>query len=125
MFFQGLEHTAIATPNSKRLAEWYVEHLGFVINHTYDDNYFVKAPNGAMLEIVPSEDDPVATKTKTPGLRHLAVWADDFDGACAELRRQGVAFLSEPLEVKGNRLVFFTDCDGNLLHLIHRPRPLP
>jgi len=125
MFFQGLEHTAIATPNSKRLAEWYVEHLGFVINHTYDDNYFVKAPNGAMLEIIPSEGEPVATKAKTPGLRHLAVWADDFDGACAELRRQGVAFLSEPLEVKGNRLVFFTDCDGNLLHLIHRPRPLP
>ncbi|MDP2998069.1 MAG: VOC family protein [Acidobacteriota bacterium] len=125
MFFQGLEHTAIATPDPKRLAEWYVEHLGFVINYTYDGNYFVKAPNGAMLEIIPSEGDPVATKMKTPGLRHLAVWVDGFDGAYAELQRQGVAFLGEPFEVKGNRLVFFTDCDGNILHLIHRSQPLP
>lgn len=31
MFFQGLEHTAIATPDPRRLAEWYVERLGFVI----------------------------------------------------------------------------------------------
>ena len=125
MFFQGLEHTAIATPAPKRLAEWYVERLGFIINHTYDGNYFVKAPNGAMLEIIPSEGDPVATRMKTPGLRHLAVWADDFDGAHAELKRQGVIFLGEPFEVKGNRLVFFADCDGNILHLIHRAQPLP
>ena len=125
MFFQGIEHTAIATPDPKRLAEWYVEHLGFVINYAYEGNYFVKAPNGAMLEIIPSEGDPAATKMKTPGLRHLAIWADDFDGACAELKRQDVAFLGEPFEVKGNRLVFFTDCDGNILHLIHRPQPLP
>jgi catechol 2,3-dioxygenase-like lactoylglutathione lyase family enzyme len=125
MFFQGLEHTAIATPDPKRLAEWYVERLGFIINHTYDGNYFVKAPNGAMLEIIPSEGDPVATRMKTPGLRHLAVWADDFDSAHAELKRQGVTFLGEPFEVKGNRLVFFADCDGNILHLIHRAQPLP
>ena len=125
MFFQGLEHTAIATPDPKRLAEWYVEHLGFIINHTYEGNYFVKAPNGAMLELIPSEGDPVATKMKTPGLRHLAVWADDFDLAHGELKRQGVTFLGEPFEVKGNRLVFFADCDGNILHLIHRQQPLP
>jgi hypothetical protein len=26
---------------------------------------------------------------------------------------------------KGNRLVFFSDKDGNILHLIQRPQPLP
>jgi len=26
---------------------------------------------------------------------------------------------------QGNRLVFFTDCDGNFVHLIQREKPLP
>jgi len=125
MFFKGLEHAAIASPDPRKLAEWYVEHLGFVINYTYDANVFVKAPNGAMLEIIPSEGDPVPAKPKTPGLRHLAIWVDDFDGACAELKRQGVELLGEPLNLKGNLLAFFNDLDGNLLHLINRPQPLP
>ena len=33
--------------------------------------------------------------------------------------------LGNPIEIKGNRLIFFTDCDGNLIHLIHRENPLP
>ena len=37
--FKGLEHTAIASPNPKRLAEWYAEHLEFRINFEYDGNF--------------------------------------------------------------------------------------
>jgi hypothetical protein len=36
-----------------------------------------------------------------------------------------VKFAGEPFMVQGNRLVFFEDCDGNLLHLIRRERELP
>jgi hypothetical protein len=36
-----------------------------------------------------------------------------------------VRFLTEPVKVKGNRLVFFADGDGNLLHLVQREKPLP
>ncbi|MGD0869669.1 MAG: hypothetical protein ABSB88_08980 [Bryobacteraceae bacterium] len=25
----------------------------------------------------------------------------------------------------GNTLIFFSDCDGNILHLLHREHPLP
>ena len=46
--FKGLEHTAIASPQPEKLARWYVDHLGFIINYTYDGNYFVKAANGNM-----------------------------------------------------------------------------
>jgi predicted enzyme related to lactoylglutathione lyase len=62
---------------------------------------------------------------KDPGLRHLAIAVDDFDACYAHLKRQGTNFLTEPYENQGNRLVFFTDADGNFLHLIHRPNPLP
>lgn len=123
--FTGLEHTAIASPDPHKLAQWYVDHLQFVINYEYEGNYFVKAPNGAMLEIIPAAGERPAQNLKDPGLRHLAVMVDDFDAGYRQLQGAGVRFVSEPIEVKGNRLVFFTDLDGNYLHLIQRPHPLP
>lgn len=125
LMFKGLEHTAIASPDPRQLAQWYVEHLEFVINFEYEGNYFVKAANGTMLEIIPSAGDRAAQGLKDPGIRHLAVMTDDFDAAYRRLQEAGVRFAGEPYNVNGNRLVFFTDLDGNFLHLIHRPHPLP
>jgi glyoxylase I family protein len=123
--FKGMEHTALATPNPQRLAQWYVDHLDFAINFVYDGNYFVKAANGTMLEIIPSEGDRTEQKMKSPGIRHLAILVDDFDGDYEKLKKKGVEFVTQPANVKGNRLVFFSDCDGNLLHLVQRETPLP
>ena len=123
--FQGLEHTAIASPDPKRLAEWYVQNLEFRINYTYGGNYFVRASNGTVLEIIPSEGDRAPQKMKDPGIRHLAITVDDFDAAAEELRKRGIEFLTEPIAMQGNRLIFFSDADGNYLHLIQRPQPLP
>jgi glyoxylase I family protein len=123
--FTGLEHTAIASPNPKALADWYVQYLGFRINYEYDGNYFVRAPDGAMLEIIPSEGERGPQKMKDPGIRHLAIAVADFDAAHEQLRASGVQFLGEAYVNQGNRLVFFSDGDGNILHLIQRAHPLP
>jgi glyoxylase I family protein len=123
--FKGLEHTAIASPNPENLARWYVDHLGFHINFQYDGNFFVKAPNGSMLEIIPSEGQPAEQKLRDPGIRHLAIDVEDFDGAYNKLKSQGVRFAGEPFTNQGNRLAFFHDADGNFVHLIHREKPLP
>jgi glyoxylase I family protein len=122
--FKGLEHTAIASPNPGKLAHWYVDHLDFVINFEYDGNYFVKAANGSMLEIIPSEGGRAEQKMKDPGIRHLAILVDDFDAALDRLRHSGVQLLTEPVNIRGNRLVFFSDGDGNYLHLVQREKPL-
>lgn len=123
--FLGLEHTAIASPDPGALAQWYVDKLDFVINFRYDVFYFVKAANGSMLEIIPSEGEPLENKMKSRGIRHLAVAVTDFDGALENLRARGVTFLGEPYENQGNRLAFFSDLDGNICHLIWRAKPLP
>jgi glyoxylase I family protein len=123
--FKGLEHTAIASPDPKKLADWYVDHLEFHINYTYAGNYFVKAANGTMLEIIPSVGERGSNLMKDPGIRHLAIAVEDFDAAHEQLKKQGVQFLGEPFQVEGNRLVFFADGDGNIVHLIHRETPLP
>jgi glyoxylase I family protein len=123
--FVGLEHTAIASPSPAKLAQWYVDHLGFRINFEYDGNYFVRGANGGMLEIIPSEGARAGQKMRDEGIRHLAIEVTDFDGAHAALKAQGVNFTGEAYVNQGNRLVFFTDCDGNFVHLIQRPKPLP
>lgn len=123
--FKGLEHTAIASPDPRKLAHWYADHLEFVINFEYDGNFFVRAKNGSMLEIIPSQGERAPQAMRDPGIRHLAIDVDDFDKALTELKSKQVHFLAEPYENQGNRLVFFSDCDGNILHLISRPNPLP
>lgn len=123
--FTGIEHFAIASPDPKRLADWYVANLSFRINHQYDGNYFVKAPNGAIIEIIPAQGERGANAMKTPGLRHIAISVDNFDTAMRELQSKEVTFTGQPFENQGNRLVFFEDADGNLVHLIERDKPLP
>ena len=123
---QGIEHTAIASPDTARLARWYVDVLGFVINYESPSSgtYFVKAPDGSMLEIIRAEGERAAQTMKTPGIRHLALTVSDFDSALRRLRDHNVGFLTEPANAKGVQTVFFADPDGNILHLIQREKPL-
>lgn len=123
----AIEHTAIASPDPEALGRWYADVLGFAINYHSPSSKttFVRAPNGSMLEIVAAKGERGAADMRTPGLRHLALVVDDFNATYEKLKAAGVNFLSEPETNKGNTVVFFTDPDGNLLHLLHREKPLP
>jgi glyoxylase I family protein len=123
--FTGIEHFAIASPNPKRLAEWYVAVLDFEITYEYAGNYFVEAQNGTLIEIIPAEGERAETTVRSPGMRHIAISVRDFDGARGLLASRGVKFDAEPYVNQGNRLQFFKDPDGNLLHLIQREKSLP
>lgn len=123
----GIEHTAIASPDPQTLAQWYVDHLGFVINYrsTNSRTVFVKAPDGSMIEIIESSGAlPGVPAMRDPGIRHMALTVADFPAACDRLKNQGVPFLSAPQTTGGNSVVFFADCDGNILHLLYRENPL-
>jgi glyoxylase I family protein len=124
---KGIEHTAIASLDPERLADWYVANLGFVIHFRPPNSKacFLKAPDGSMIEVIEAAPGTSAVSgMEDAGLRHLALLVDDFDTAYTRLRSQGVAFLTEPRKFDGNSVVFFRDCDGNILHLLHRVNPL-
>jgi glyoxylase I family protein len=126
--FQGIEHTAIASPDPERLAQWYVNHLDFAINFRASGSrtVFVKAPDGSMIEIIEANAAPShSPHMRAPGLRHLAIQVSDFPEAFGKLKAQGVQFVTAPETSGGNSVAFFTDCDGNLLHLLHREKALP
>ncbi len=122
--FKGLEHTAIASPDPERLAQWYVDYLDFTICYRYAGNVFVKAANGSMLEIIPAEGPRAPQAAKSPGLRHLAIEVADFDAACGQLESRGIRFFDPPRDVEGTRLAFFDDADGNIVHLVYREEPI-
>jgi glyoxylase I family protein len=123
--FAGVEHVAIASFRPEALAQWYVDHLNFRHLTADDRTYFVQASNGAVLEIIPSEGERPQSSMHTAGFRHMAISVNDFEGAYAGLRSGGVQFLGDPYSSpQGNRVVFFTDCEGNILHLIQRLQPL-
>jgi glyoxylase I family protein len=124
---KGIEHTAIASPDPERLAQWYVDHLQFTINYRSNNSKtrFVKASDGSMIEIIESKGPaPAASGMRDPGLRHLALTVTDFEAEYQRLKALDVSFLTEPQTSGGNTTVFFTDCDGNILHLLHREKPL-
>ena len=123
----GIEHTAIASPDPEKLARWYVETLDFQINYFSEKSKttFIKAANGAMVEIIQCNGRPrPAVDMRDPGLRHLALAVSDFEAVYERLKSRGVAFLTEPEIKGGNQVVFFTDPDGNILHLLKREKPL-
>jgi glyoxylase I family protein len=122
--FTGIEHFAIASPNPRRLAEWYIDNLEFEMTFEYAGNYFIEAKNGSLIEIIPAEGVREDAQMRSPGMRHIAISVDDFDAGYNQLKEQGVRFEGEPYVNDGNRLVFFKDADGNLLHLIQRAKPL-
>lgn len=125
---KGIEHTAIASPDPERLAQWYVDHLQFAVNwrSSSSKTVFVKAANGAMIEIIEAAAAPAAAHgMRDAGLRHLAIEVTDFAESYRQLAAQGIRFLTEPETRGGNTVAFFTDCDGNILHLLHRETPLP
>jgi glyoxylase I family protein len=122
--FNGIEHFAIASPDPKRLAGWYTSNLEFQLVFEYGGNYFIRAGNGTLVEIIPAEGARAENGMRTPGMRHIAISVDNFDAAYEHLKAHGIQFTGEPYTNQGNRLVFFTDADGNLLHLIERERPL-
>ena len=124
----GIEHTAIASPDPLALAQWYQQHLDFRINFQPPNTrtVFIRAANGSMIEIIESHSSMTGVPSmREPGLRHLALTVDDFDATYARLQAAGVSFLAEADKSNGNSLVFFTDPDGNILHLLQRTTPLP
>ena len=121
--YNGIEHTAIATKDPEALAGWYERTLEMPIVHRYGGNVFVRANDGTMLELIPSEGDAVQSSMRTPGIRHLAVKVDDFDEGVKDLQSKGIKIV-QFVEAGPNRLAFFLDPEGNILHLIHRSEPI-
>ena len=126
----AIEHIAIPSPNPAALKNWYERVLGA---RTVFDNgqnpptLLIALPGGGWFEIYAAEGAPENRgNNKLAGFRHIALRVDSLDAAKRELEKRGVKFSeAERPAAGGGRILFFADCEGNLLHFVERPADSP
>lgn len=126
----SVEHIGLAARDPAGLKDWYVSVLGAQVIFTDGANppaFFVRLNGGALFEFYPADTFLKETAdNKLAGLRHIALRVDSIEGAKAQLEKSGVKF-TETIKPAGGggRVLFFQDCEGNLLHLVERPADTP
>ncbi|MGA9392772.1 MAG: VOC family protein [Candidatus Sulfotelmatobacter sp.] len=121
---RGVEHIAIATTDSQKLADWYIQNLNFALLLETGATVYIKSPNSVILEFVKADNSPSKPQIRDAGLRHIAFAVDNLEAAHAQLKSAGVEFEAAPVLLPGMRLLFFRDPDGNYLHLVQRDASL-
>jgi glyoxylase I family protein len=121
----GIEHVAILSSDTARLKDWYIKMLDFrQVFENESKTYFLKSGNGALIEFVTAEGDGGRHGLKAGGLRHIALSVDKFDETVSFLKKNNAEVVSEPETTPtGVKTFFFRDPDGNILHLVQRPKP--
>jgi glyoxylase I family protein len=121
-----VEHLAIVAKDPIALKNWYERVLGVqeVFNNGQTPPTYLVALGDLWFEIYAAEKTvPDTANNKLAGFRHLALRVDSLDTAKAELEKRGVTFTeAERPAAGGGRVLFFADCEGNLLHFVERPK---
>ena len=121
----SVEHLGLAARDPRALADWYIRVLDG--NEVWQNGQnppavFVGLPGGPMLELYPTQlSVPQTADNRTAGWRHVALRVPSIEAAATELRRRGIT-LTEPIKPAGGGgwVLFFSDPEGNLLHLVER-----
>ncbi len=123
----AVEHIGLAARDTVALKDWYGRVLG--ARELFNDGksppaFLLEIAGGPMIEVYPGDTSVDATgHNKLAGWRHVALRVESIESAREELGKQGVRF-EEPIKPAGGggRVLFFKDCEGNLLHLVERSR---
>lgn len=122
----SVEHLAIVAKDPAALKSWYERVLGAkeVFNNGQTPLTCLLSLNNVWFEIYAAETSlPDTANNKLAGFRHLALRVDSLDAAKAELEKRGVKFTeAERPAAGGGRVLFFADCEGNLLHFVERTK---
>jgi len=126
------DHAGVRVPDIDRALAWYTEKLDFRIVHRWpygelqlayvapavDSTFKIELLAGpGAVERPPYRD--LADSLNFAGWHHICLMVDSVDATVDELRRRGVAIVTEPfdLPVISRRLAFFADPWGNLYEL--------
>ena len=124
----AIEHIGIPAADPVALKNWFVRVLGarpVWDNGQTPPSFLIALAGAAMLEIYPANREPNAGRgdNQQAGFRHVALRVDSIEAAKAELTRRGVKFDEETRPAAGGgKVLFFEDGEGNLLHLVERPK---
>jgi glyoxylase I family protein len=121
----SLEHIGLAAQDTTALKDWYERMLGARVIYQGAQMpiaYFIELPGGTWIEIYQGSYGANETADNhLQGWRHVALAVESIDAAKLELEHKGVRFTEAVKPAGGGgRVLFFQDCEGNLLHLVER-----
>ena len=121
----SVEHLGLPARDPVKLKDWYLRAIGAQLrfdNGQTPPAFFVELPGGVMLEIYKSNASVKETSDNSvAGWRHVALRVSSIEAAKKVLAARGVRF-PDPAKPAGGggRVLFFSDPEGNLLHLVER-----
>lgn len=132
MAIQKIELIWITVSDLKKSVTFFTQTLGLSVHQLSEEFGWAEVvgkDGGCLLGIARKESDEPThcsccgdNKQKTPMSEQNAIVAftvDDLDKTIAELKKAGVNFIDEILEIpEGPRMITFVDFDGNKFQLV-------
>ena len=98
---------------------WYRDVLGFSVDRTFDrgGEMFAASLRGGTIPILLTQDDGVQglDRKKGAGISLRLTTRQNIDDLGAHVRTMGMAFETEPMDMRGVRMFRLRDLDGFLL----------
>jgi catechol 2,3-dioxygenase-like lactoylglutathione lyase family enzyme len=124
MTFQA-EHFGVAASDADTLKEWYLRVFEAKVLRKLNDTppaWLLELAGGFWIEIYTAESKIAPQANRVAGWRHLALRVESIDAGREHLAAKGVAFEGAIKPAGGGgKVLFFSDPEGNLFHLIERP----
>lgn len=125
--FKTIEHIGIYSPNTKKLADWYIDTFGLNIELKIEKDsdsksiYFLKS-NSMVIEILPSnKNGRVDRNIDDPGFSHIGVTVEDFKYVMKYLKSRGAIIKNARETSMGWKIGYLEDIDGNKIEIVYRP----
>ena len=120
-----LEHFGIYARDTKALADWYCDVLGFFVVRTLEKEgrppiFFLAADEGGEIEILPTSEPHLERKLNQAGFSHIGLIIADFEGLEQALGAKGIALEGVRETSNGWKIGYFKDPEGNVLELVRR-----
>ena len=123
----AVEHLGLAARDPQALKEWcrtVLEAKVVFESGQTPPAFLLELPGGLLLEVYAADFAlPKTADNKLAGWRHVALRVERIESAREALAKKGVVF-QEPVKPAGGggRVLFFQDPEGNLWHLVERPK---
>lgn len=110
-----VNHVHLKSPTPEETIKFYMDNFGATIKSTMAGGYRLDL-HGLQINI--TEKQATQNHVQHYGIEHLALTTDDYDGALAGLRANGVEVLEELKASSGKRICFLACPDGAQVEII-------
>ncbi len=120
------DHVHIVSEEPKTVAEYFRTKFDAKVIETVQDgkpriDVDLNGLKIFLFHAAPENNLPPCSPTRYKGLDHFGLRVDDLDAACAELKRRGVQFATEPYVVRpGLKIAFVRGPENIRIEILQR-----